>query len=129
MRWTAAQRAEAQDHIEALAARHKVEVIYGESPAESFPQYQVVHVRTPTTPSRYLEAMHELGHAIDKEALGWWRREGNEAELRMESAAWVWAALNADPALMGEASSRDWSYAASCWLSYFRCHAEDTPRG
>lgn len=129
MRWTAAQRAEATDHIEAIAAKHKVQIIYTEDAAVSFPQYQVVQIRVPTTPSRYLEALHELGHTIDKEALGWWRREGNEAELRMESAAWVWAALAADPQLMQDATKKDWGYAASCWGTYFRYHAEDTPRG
>ena len=129
MRWTAAQRAEATDHIAELARRHKVMVVYTEDSAASFPQYRAVHVRPATTPARYLECLHELGHVVDPEALGWWERESAEAEMRMESAAWVWAALAADPQLMQDATKKDWGYAASCWGTYFRYHAEDTPRG
>lgn len=116
---------EARAHLDHLAERHGIEVVWSDNVPESHPTYQMVWISEPTSGHRYLTALHEFGHCLDPEAVRLHtvcsrkdQRKNHALWMRCESAAWVWAFGAARPELVEEILARDWHVALGAWLSY-----------
>jgi hypothetical protein len=117
----------ATSHLEEIAKVRGITIVWTEKPPESHPGYAMVWINPPTSPIRYLTALHEFGHCIDPQAVNLWKFCGKRENakdyrkwINAESAAWGWAFAECRPALAELVRERDWQMAGSCWLSYGR---------
>jgi len=105
----------AREHIEALAAKHKITVyeIQRVWSSEAYIERRTVYVTDPTTPLRYMLALHEIGHIVDKVSA----KVVFNHLAACEAAAWQWAYDNADDDLLACVTNRDWRLIARGWVS------------
>jgi len=100
----------AQAHLDQLAARYDIDIIWltGRADrdwkeAQAFFMSQTVHIPRPWTMRLYLIALHEFGHLLSKQAVKLWESDPHDLEKHAacEGAAWGWAVANVDPDLRG----------------------------
>lgn len=105
----------ARRHIEQLEQKHGIEVRLCSGPwdAEADSFAKMVWVPDPTTPLRYLVALHEFGHCVDKVSAK--VMKGSKPEE--EAAAWRWAVNEAIPALLEHMTPRQWTTVGKAWLT------------
>lgn len=114
---------EARAHIERLSSRHHVDVraVKKMWDSEALVSARTVVIPDPTTPMRYLIALHEFGHLLDKVSA----MVVNHHEAACEAAAWAWAVDHARPALLAHLTARDWHRVGHAWAT---CLADAVPR-
>ena len=110
----------AEEHIEKLERKYKVEVRFVDGgDGEAFITPRAVFIPLLDTPEHYLAALHEFGHVVCKEAIRW-HREYNQSEMladefMCEAAAWAWAIREHHPILVPK---RSWSFVTRCLRTY-----------
>lgn len=107
-----------REHIEKLARQHGIMVNWrtrGFRRYEAVVEYRSIWVGQPTSPAKYLGALHEMGHCVDAHA-AYARRHGST--LIEEAAAWDWALRHADPALVGKVSEQLRNRIGTAWATY-----------
>lgn len=122
----------AEEHINALAARHRITVRrtkeWSTSEADLLSR-QVFIAKRIRSGIDYLAALHEIGHIVDRTAR---RRDlrfcnAHEREpgrqvgyerLLLEAAAWAWAIKNARPVILQGFTKGDWRLVGNCWIGY-----------
>jgi hypothetical protein len=118
----------AEEHINALAERHRIKVRRSKEWATSeadISSRQVFIPRKIRTGIDYLASLHEIGHIVDPAArrrdqreLGSTGRSGQYEALLMEAAAWAWALKNARPVILQAFTKTDWRRVGTCWASF-----------
>jgi len=106
----------AEAHLEELATRHDIQLIWTDKPECAYSRHRIVWIRKPYSPESYLGALHELGHVVSPRARkheARWDRGRNKVveyddELLMEAAAWAWAAWHMLPELADTIPARTW---------------------
>lgn len=108
-------RLEARSHLEALERKHGIEVriVHDWRDGEANVTTRQIWVPDPTTPLRYMIALHEFGHVLDKISGKVMLHERPECE----AAAWKWAIRHARPNLLDHLTTRDWNTIGRCWLT------------
>ena len=107
----------ARAHIERLAQEHGIEVRVTKRQwnAAADERLRTIWVVDPNTPLRYMIALHEIGHIVDKGA----RMLGKNGHLPAEeAAAWAWAYNNGDPALLAHMTPRNWRRVGQAWVTH-----------
>lgn len=92
-------RALAIAHLEELAARHDIQLLWltGREGVDwkyacAFHKSRTVHVPVPRNPRLYLVALHEFGHLLSPTAKRLWgASERPDVSTACEGAAWGWA--------------------------------------
>lgn len=114
----------ARRHLETLAAKHEVHLVWiagGPFRAEAFPEPRIAAVPIPSDGTRYLVALHELGHVVDRRSRYWydkWESGGDDYDdCVCESFAWAWASKTADRSL--PISKADWARAGVLLSTYW----------
>lgn len=107
---------EARAHIQRLERKHEIEVriVKDKWDSEAHIQTRQVWIPDPTTPLKYLIALHEFGHILDKISAKVMRRSRAECE----AAAWRWAIEHGRPELLDCLSPRDWLTVGKAWLTH-----------
>lgn len=117
----------AERHVDELADRHDVQVIWSEHLEVAYTSQRAVRIRRPNTPERYLGCLHELGHVMSPRARFHEKRWDKARSSRvteyddqflMEAAAWAWAARFADEELLEDMPYSAWRDAGSCLAGY-----------
>lgn len=117
-------RKEATEHVEKLCQRRGIAVRWrvGVAPYAVVEQRRI-EIRPIVRASDYLCALHEIGHIASKRA----QRKDDTAkgadEIRVEAAAWAWAADRAYPEVVAKMSESEWADIACAMVSYIRHHA------
>lgn len=111
-------QARAKDHLEALAVRHRVVILWR---PKSWKQYEChqgtrqIFVSEPDSITAYMGALHEIGHIVSTQA----RRFAKTENLPMEeAAAWAWALAHADPHLIDKMTKKAWQDIGNAWASH-----------
>jgi hypothetical protein len=107
---------EARAHIERLAAANGITVyeINRMWDSEADIRLRTIYVADPTTPLRYMIALHEMGHIVDKAARLLHDECNNPA---CEAAAWGWAYKAGNPAIMKFLTPRHWRRIGRAWVT------------
>lgn len=129
---TPALRHLADEHVTALARRHRIRVrrtkTWATSEAELVSRQVFIPARTRTAVD-YLAALHEIGHLVDPAASNRdkkyrdnfprsTRREAQYDLMIVEAAAWAWALKHALPAVLKNVSRAEWRRIGNCWVSH-----------
>lgn len=109
----------ARQQLESLADKHDVYVVWiqGYNKAVSFPEPRIAALPHPSDGTRYLVALHELGHVVDRRARRWNDRDDLYGTAVCEGFAWAWAAKKADRSF--PLSQADWARAGVLLSSYW----------
>ena len=110
-------REKAEAHILALARDNRITVHWRRRAWKHFeahPGTRMIFVGSPTTPIRYLAALHEMGHILSPAALA--AQRGHQ--LTEEAAAWDWALDHALPELMPNDFTEIRELVGMAWSSY-----------
>lgn len=107
----------AQTAVEALAKRHRVKIWWHtqDGTPEAHIGTRQVWLHSVDSPYHYLAALHELGHVIDRDAR---RLHDKGATLTCEAAAWEWAFVHADPAVLEKIGKRTLKLVRAAWGTY-----------
>lgn len=90
--------------------------------SEAIAATRQVFITDPTTPMRYLVALHEFGHLVDKVSAHVLHAK-NRPER--EAAAWRWAVENAEHDLLAFMTPRLWAKVGACWVTSVHADAPD----
>jgi hypothetical protein len=109
----------ARTHIEYLAARNGIKVyeINRMWDSEADIKLRTIYVADPITPLRYMVALHEIGHIVDKVSAGVVGKGRDYHAPACEAAAWSWAYDHADPELMKYVTPRMWRRIGRAWVT------------
>lgn len=109
-------QARATAAVEQLARRHRVLIHWKhDSDGEAHIKTRQVWTKPPSTILKYLSALHELGHIVDR----WSVAAHNRGDtLTCEAAAWEYALAAADPVLVPELTRKVRQKITSFWGSY-----------
>ncbi len=111
-------REAAELHLITLAREHRIQIEWRRRPwtkFESHPGTRMVFVGSPTSPIRYLGALHEMGHIVSPMA----RQTQRGHNLTEEAAAWDWALDLLDQGDVTAVRPDDRTQLALAWASYF----------
>lgn len=110
-------RALAIAHLEELAARHDIQLLWltGREGVDwkyacAFHKSRTVHVPVPRNPRLYLVALHEFGHLLSPLAKRLWGATGADASTACEGSAWGWAMDHLHSALASKILRADLSH-------------------
>lgn len=109
----------AEAHLKKLASSHGILIHWRRrawTKFEAHVETKMIWVGRPTTPIRYLGALHEIGHIVSKPARD---ARARAHYLTEEAAAWDWALAHANWHLTGEIAPDDRTQLALAWASYF----------
>jgi len=107
---------DARAHIEQLADDHDITIveIRRQWTGEADTKDRCIYIADPTSPVRYMIALHEIGHIVDK-AARILDDQGNGPAC--EGAAWGWAYDNALPALLKYLTPTHWRRIGTAWVT------------
>ncbi len=111
----------AQHHLESLAARHEITIVWSDA-LPKCTNHNIVYIRRPFNAVEYLSGLHEMGHIVSPRALhyeGRWNKEYDDM-LLMETAAWAWAVRFCDPVLLEMIESTTWRQLGTFISTYLR---------
>lgn len=102
-------------HVEQLAAKHDIEIreISKQWNSEAWVEQRLICIAKPNTAIRYMIALHEIGHIVDKVSA----HVLSDHDPGCEAAAWAWAYDNADPKLRAHVTERHWQRIGRAWVS------------
>ena len=112
---SAALQTSAEEHIDALAARHHITVRRSKEWATSEADFSTRQVFIPRKITRgidYFMSLHEIGHIVDHAV------HRQDSDLMVEAAASVWALNNANPLILRGFTKTDWRRVGLCWASF-----------
>lgn len=121
----------AEEHINALAERHKIYVRRNKKWDTSEADMITMMIMVPTkirTGIDYLATLHEMGHLVDPIARehetrrlrskGKGKNHKDAEVLLVEAAAWAWAIRNARKSVLKGFTKADWRKVGMCWASW-----------
>lgn len=119
------------EHLISLADEGKVRIYWttkGWKHSEALVEYEMdketrsgwalVIIPVIKRPSDYLFGLHELGHALDENALRFTFAKDQYEEVLGESAAWAWAAEHILPKFRRHVRAKDWDRVGYAWRTY-----------
>ncbi len=128
MAWVSSDTTDTEKHIEELAARYDIDILWSEHPHApcAYSWYKMVKIRPTTTPARYIEGLHELGHCLNHNAKRFEKLWGKgkhggrsyDTELLCEAGAWAWAWHHVDPEFAEAFGKKMAQHTAACLASY-----------
>lgn len=117
----------AQNHVDRLIRAHNLTLVQ-DRPAEQAKiilETRTVYGPKLRTVTDYLTTLHEIGHIVSTQSLGWGTRHARSRGRRRthdrfmsEAAAWAWAYQHASPTILKQASERDYGRLGSLLMSY-----------
>lgn len=113
----------AENHLFRLRKKHKItrrsRGVNWET-AHSYIEFREISAPKVREGIDYLVNLHEIGHIVSTTAQRYARypSEDAHADMMKEAAAWAWAVLAADPALMAKMGPKPVAQAAECFLTY-----------